>query len=593
MAEYDEFRLLISPEIGVGGAAARDWNLQILECTNTPALAGKKGRVTPCFTREQLRRLRSAGQFPDSDKLKEIGQCVWKSIANQDVAAALQASLAVAKNNNRGLRIVVVTIPEQVDADPNAIRLSELPVEAMRPDTYFAPSPTTPISRGLQVKPDAKPFELAPPLRVLVVMASPTDLPHADMGIEKAAIERALAPMVKTKMVIPEFLEGATRSRLVEYLERPFHVVHFIGHGAFDQVGDGPSTRAYLALVGDDGESDPLNGEDLDFFLRDTSVRLVVITACSSAAPTPDQEPYPFGAFDGIAQQLIKPASSVSAVVAMQFDMESEAAVAFSGALYRNLLDPGRTLDEAVALARKAIIARLSLGHRAWVTPTLYWRCQGGILFQIKEISRELDEETHKQIVDIDAQIEQLVRKIREAASQPANIRAALRPLIEQDQLKMEQLHTQRSLLLGSSLRLWGGRVKAGTVAACRLALKLQSAATIGTVKVNITFPQDKVAFIGAAAGAAGTQPGVDAPGGGAAGALQITIQNVSGGADWPEGEHELAVLNFKVLAAVTDPTVTLTLGQTMIEAAPNQRFSTLHGVLFVVENDVAAAAGP
>ncbi|MFX7090586.1 CHAT domain-containing protein, partial [Acinetobacter baumannii] len=86
------------------------------------------------------------------------------------------------------------------------------------------------------------------------------------------------------------------------------------------------------------------------------SANLVVITGCSTAALPPPIAGAPYGttAFDGIAQRLVSPGSLsfVSAVVAMQFDLESAAAVSFSGKFYGTLLNPGTTIDEAVTAAR-------------------------------------------------------------------------------------------------------------------------------------------------------------------------------------------------------------------------------------------------
>jgi CHAT domain len=59
----------------------------------------------------------------------------------------------------------------------------------------------------------------------------------------------------------------------------PWHVLHFIGHGGFDQAtGEGT-----IALAGEDGRSDPVGAEDLSRLLGDHyPLRLVVLNACDT-----------------------------------------------------------------------------------------------------------------------------------------------------------------------------------------------------------------------------------------------------------------------------------------------------------------------
>ena len=114
-------------------------------------------------------------------------------------------------------------------------------------------------------------------------------------------------------------------------------------------------------------------------------MRLVVLSACSSAAPTPKQVEETVSPFEGVAQKLITGNSGVSAVVAMQFDLENKAAVEFSKSFYSHLLKPGLSLDEIVTMGRKAIMVSLDAGHRAWVNPVLYWRSKGCKVFELNK----------------------------------------------------------------------------------------------------------------------------------------------------------------------------------------------------------------
>ena len=419
---------------------------------------------------------------------------------------------------------------------------------------------------------------------MLVVIASPKDLAPAEMDREKEAIQRALKPMTDNNVAVVEVLSGATRASLQQALERPFHIVHFITHGNFDVAGADPSTRAFLCLQSPTGDTDPLDSELLDAMLHDTDVRLVVITACSSAKPTPDDDvhPYGIGAFDGIAQHLVGSASSVTAVVAMQFDMEGNAAVVFNEAFYRNLLQPGKALDEALARARKAVAVIMDMGHRAWINPTLYWRCRNGQAFTIREMHSALDEQARKQIADIDAEIDRIQKQIDQITSQPAGLQVVLRPQLDDYTRRIETLNGQRSLLLGNSVRIWGGRGKAGEKVTCRLTLKLRAPARIGTVMVDVTFPQKVVRLVGSAPGANVAAANVEAPGEGAAGVLQVRVVNASAGDQWPANEYELCRLDFQIADGASLPAIVLGVAIRQFDSDPALSFSKLDGMIFI-----------
>jgi CHAT domain-containing protein len=269
MPAYDEFKLLIRPDVA---SAGRNWTVEI-RAAPVKKLVGTQDTVTPQFTREQLLRLRTPSGWANRDRLREIGDSVWKSLTDTKVETAFLACLEQAKQNERGLRIVIATTDHQnAAADADAIRLSELPVEAMRrePWNFLAPSISTPVSRSLQIEGDAELEELTLPLRALVVIASPKGLPKADIATEEASIKEAFKPLVESGGVDLDILTGATGKKLQEHLERQFHVVHFVAHGNFDMADSDPSTRAFISLQKDDGDIAPIDGEQLDLLLRDT-----------------------------------------------------------------------------------------------------------------------------------------------------------------------------------------------------------------------------------------------------------------------------------------------------------------------------------
>jgi hypothetical protein len=582
MTEFNDFRVFLAPDIQAKGA----WKVLLEECPIAD-LAGPKGTIQPSITRQQLVRLRSRHGWPNLAELKGIGQGVWQSLMTPDLAAAFIVCLNQSQQANRGMRLVISIVGEESELSiPGQIRLQELPLEALYRDeqNFLAPNPATPVSRSLKFKPDRDPHRVVLPLRLLVVVATPDDKPEAKMQEEKDVIQKALQALTGPGGVVElEFCEPPTRAELTTRLQQKrFHLLHFIGHGAFDIVGDDPSPRPHLCLEDEHGQSDPLDAETLAVLLQNSGVRWAMITACSSANPTPDAEPFHARAFDGVAQRLVGGVSDVNAVVAMQFDLDSQAAVTFSRTFYTNLLRSGGRLDEVVALCRQALVGQLNAGHRAWVTPVVYWRCKDGKVFDLEGIKGSLDPQTQKKLNEIDATLVVYLKNITDVRTEPQAVQDAAAPLLARWQQAVDELQQLRGQLLGETLQLCGGRVKAGDAIGCRFTLRLRTPAQVGDVRVRVRYPADKASFRTVAAGAhaPGSLPLVGAP---ATGELMLMLQNASQGVQWPADEFELAVLNFQVNAGVTDPIIELSVIDTEVQRdGAITMFNALNAVVFV-----------
>ncbi len=132
---------------------------------------------------------------------------------------------------------------------------------------------------------------------------------------------------------------GELESKLREF--RP-HVIHFIGHGKFEDE------QGWLAL------EDEKDHEVADWITDDTFAsnltqgefprpRLVFLDACEGAYSSS------YEAFRGTALKLVR--SYIPAVVAMQYKVENEVANLFADAFYRSL-SQGNPVDEAVQAGR-------------------------------------------------------------------------------------------------------------------------------------------------------------------------------------------------------------------------------------------------
>lgn len=253
--------------------------------------------------------------------------------------------------------------------------LAALPWELLRDPAidYLALSRTTPLVRHphrLVMRP--RPV-FRPPLRILVMIASPSDLPPVDAEAEWENVLAATEQLRARGLLELERIEEATLRALQRKLRsREFHVFHYIGHSTFDPA----SGQGMLALEDPygDGGSVPVRAEDLARELsEENTIRLVVLNSCQSAVAQ-EQDP-----FAGLASSLV--ARGLPAVVAMQWAIADDAARVFAEELYRAVAE-GLPVDAAVSEARRAI-SHLSSGT-AWATPVLFMRAQDGMLFEFE-----------------------------------------------------------------------------------------------------------------------------------------------------------------------------------------------------------------
>jgi hypothetical protein len=531
MRAYDEFRVVVTP---VAAPGPPQWTVRIEEC-GLPALIGTSANVQPVMTRAQLADLRRGNMWTNLQKLKQIGSSVWLSTLGP-LAPSLKASLAVAQHAGRGMRVVVVRQGEEPVGPPNDhVAVAELPIEvACDPaGEFLALDELTPVSRGLQVRPDISSKLILPPLRVLLVVARPGDKPGANEQQEAAEIRNALSGLGQDVRLI-ECAQGTYDEFGAMVDQHDPHVIHFCGHGGYAVVGDDPTPRPHLCFVrSDNGDTREVDADTLAVKLRNRSVRLVVLTACASAATGPANGPYWPGALEGIAQRLVLGTSGVTAAVAMQFDLEADAAVAFSRAFYQKLLEEGCSLDTAVTCARLAITQAKDVGHRAWVNPAVFWRCKDGHVFDVASvIDPALVSELGKCQTHLDANFNFL--------SAP-NLTAGQAQFVL---AQIAEIEDRRSQLYRQCLRLSPETAPPGGPARFRILLRTSAAGSVDQVRFAVAWPAD----LGPVA--AESTPGGPKP------ALaqenlthRIIVDQASGGAVWPAGEREIGVLTLTIPA--------------------------------------------
>jgi hypothetical protein len=318
-------------------------------------------------TRRGVRRLES----PEMEAARAFGGRLFRAVFGGEVRSCLRSSLNEARQQGAGLRIRLrlADVPELVDLPWEYLYDSAL-------DRFLVLSVDTPLVRYLDLPERIQPLALEPPLRVMAMISCPSDYPALDADQEWAKLKEALSDLEQRGLVTVERLEEATLAALQRWLRRgEYHIFHFVGHGGFDeQARDG-----VLILEDEQGRGRPVSGRYLGTLLHDEhTLRLAVLNACEGARSSRSDP------FAGTAQSLVR--QGTPAVIAMQFEITDEAAIALAHEFYAALAD-GYPVDGALAEARKAIFGQEN--DVEWGTPVLYMRSPDGHIFDVEWVSEE------------------------------------------------------------------------------------------------------------------------------------------------------------------------------------------------------------
>jgi formylglycine-generating enzyme required for sulfatase activity len=302
----------------------------------------------------------------------DFGSKLFNSVFKEKVRDVYVASRMEGERESFGLRLRLrlVDVPE----------LADLPWEFLYDDPDFlALSHDTPIVRYLDLPKPPRPLAVSLPLRILVTVSSPRELPKLEVVVEKANIQKSLGNLISDKKIELDFTPDAQLSTLQRCLRqaksqgRPYHAWHFIGHGGFD-----PHDQAgVLALCDDQGNSSLVNGFQLStLFNSYLEIRIVLLNACEGARNS-RKDP-----FAGVAAALVE--RGIPAVIGMQFAFSDQAAIEFSEGFYSSLVD-GLPVDAALTEARRSVFFMPNWVE--WATPVLLMRSPDGFLFTITPAS--------------------------------------------------------------------------------------------------------------------------------------------------------------------------------------------------------------
>ncbi|CAN7435361.1 CHAT domain-containing protein [Terrabacter sp. LjRoot27] len=270
--------------------------------------------------------------------VKEYGRRLGDALLSGEVGRAFRDSLTTATGQGKDLRLRL-----RLDAVPD---LDPVPWEYLydsRLGRFLTLSQETPIVRLLDSLERPPVVHVDAPLRVLVMISSPSDMPELAVDRERQLLTATTGDLVASGRLTVTVLEDATLTGLQRALLDDFHVFHFIGHGGFDQQAQ----EGVLVLEREDGTAHRVSGARLGTLLHDArTMQLAVLNACEGARTSGRD------AFSGVGQALVR--QGLPAVVAMQTEISDRAALVFSHEFYY-FLTRGLGIDAAICEVRKAM----------------------------------------------------------------------------------------------------------------------------------------------------------------------------------------------------------------------------------------------
>ncbi|MFZ0257352.1 MAG: SUMF1/EgtB/PvdO family nonheme iron enzyme [Gammaproteobacteria bacterium] len=368
--KYLSFDLEINPGRG------REYPLEV----RSPA---GEARETLCFPFDELTLqnrlqaleialLRAGGRqrrIPSSEEqsVQDFGRVLFDTLLTGEVRIRYDVSLREATDQGKGLRLRLrIQSPE----------LAALPWEFLydaRAGEYLVLSSDTPLVRYLELPRAIRPLTVEKPLRILGMIAAPSDLPALDVERETQRMEMAIKVLREQGLIELTWLPGQSWRDLHRAMRSgPWHVFHFIGHGGFERSTD----EGLIALADEDGQKHFLTATHLGRLLANhRPLRLVVLNACEGARGGN------VDIFSSTAAILVR--RGIPAVIAMQYEITDRAAIEFAHAFYEAVAE-GLPVDRAVTEGRIALSVAIA-NTLEWGTPVLYMRAPDGVLFQITE----------------------------------------------------------------------------------------------------------------------------------------------------------------------------------------------------------------
>jgi hypothetical protein len=296
-----------------------------------------------------------AQEPPHGEKLIEVGKQIFRSLFPGEV----QRLYDVARATQRTGRINVIFT--------SAVGwVADLPYEFVYDpvrNTFLATSEINFTRNVITAVPADGSKEREEPLRILVIVAQPLGLAHLSAKQETEAIQSGYKRLIEANLASVDVLLDATPVRTHQVLELSpsFDIVHFIGHGEYDDARD----TAFLIFQDETGRVQRIDSRLAQQIFCRRGIRLLFLNACETSKG---------GKADfnrGMAQSLVE--GGIPTVVANQYSVLDVSATSFAQHFYWSLAH-GNTIGDAAREARISVNYSIPGENLDWAVPVVFAR---------------------------------------------------------------------------------------------------------------------------------------------------------------------------------------------------------------------------
>ena len=319
---------------------------------------------------------------PDAAVLRAAGSALFGALFDGDLFQSYIRAVTRAEDRGEILRIRINTVLPALMGLPWEYLYDSASGHWLALRSEIALVRTMPLTQHT-------PAAIEGPLRVLLMISDPTDLPKLDVGRELANLEA-----VEATAAIELIQIEPTYDALQDGLHKNPHIFHFVGHGTlpgpdYEYAADSRHLRipgaadasvdewqGMLAFHDNAAAADLIEADRLAPLLAGCeSLELVLLNACEGALTGAHS------AFAGLTQKLIQ--QKISAVIAMQAPIFDDHAARFGREFYEALAN-GHGIERAVTEGRMSIRGR---APGSWGIPTFYLRASRP--FEIRPLSAD------------------------------------------------------------------------------------------------------------------------------------------------------------------------------------------------------------
>lgn len=303
------------------------------------------------------------------ERAQDIGDRLFRFVFAKPLQSALHQSmnLAYQRQQRMQIRLIFSSVPE----------LTHLPWEYLYDSTnreFLGLSVQTPMIRHSDLLHQIPPIGIHPPFRVLVVIASPTNMPRIDSEREWLALIDTLDHLAIDRHMIIERLQQPTVFDLQKQLRQgEYHALHFVGFGQYDEL----SREGMLVLEDHTGRARSVSGHHIGSILRDhDTMRLVTLNLRIPPKSSPIERPELASPFVVAANSIVQ--RGIPAVITLSQELPPFTLLTFYDEVYSSLVK-FEPIDLAVSRARQMVLSEQR--SAAWGVPVCLMRTADGSLF--------------------------------------------------------------------------------------------------------------------------------------------------------------------------------------------------------------------